>query len=207
MNLKATRTITYTPPISSQAGAIADQIAAIDSILVNMPDEDAERLREKRANLEAQLPDVTDYRITVETMDVKAEGRYWWYLRNSRSWIETAAGASYDEVIEEIQGAVLPWSETVHDYNRTLTLSRRWAKCMAATVKIETCTRKVTEDAGEFHDIGTWPAWREDPETWFTDVPANLQAVWEDQVEACNPGYWSIPDDDASKKSGRIIVS
>lgn len=187
LNLRTTRSVTYTPPPTRSERAAMAEIAVLQA----MPERTAEQ-EQRRQELTAGAV-VDQWRFTFSTMSVAQYGRYDANRRQAREWLkETYAD---------------PDSEDAHAAGIA---ALRWAFTMAALVGLSTRqANRVADDAGAV-------AWTplDIPATWLTpagymeEVPNDLAEILAETTYEANPGLFGagIDQSDDAKKNGGISV-
>lgn len=182
MNLRTSRTITWTEPPSRADAARLDEWRLLGS---------GEAGAERRAEIASELAPARQVRATVSTLNALQHARYQAHLRQARAWIEQEApGADETTRLEYLDVCI------------------KWAAVLASLTVLEqrSVDRTAEESETGWQAINTPEEWRT-PAGWLESVPAELVAAVYVAVLDINPGLFGWGDEDEQKKSrGGISV-
>lgn len=173
MNLRTTRTITWTEPPSRA---------------------DMERLEEwkltggENAELAGQIAPARQVRATVATLNALQHARYQANLRTARGWIEQEAPEADESTRLEYLDVCIKWAAVLASLVK---LERR------------SISRTAAENAeSDWGAIDTPEEWRT-PAGWLENVPAELVAAVYVAVLDLNPGLFGWGDESGDAKKNR----
>lgn len=209
MLLTSTESVNWKVPAPSWARRKVKEIRALQD------DEEGSKLK---AKLTAELPALTEYRLTFGTVTMAEEIKRDDLLKTVREGFETQHGINpgtyslwfVDTFIREIVSEI--------EYERGTTLDRYQAaviwsstRDMADWATFMSCLIKVEERQASMLNGGE-PAWKviAPPESWY-DFDGFIKQIPRKLLDACvevcnglNPGVWEVQMDDDAKNFGGV---
>ena len=198
MNLRATRTVTWTVPAGRSAVLAAQEITVLDAISAPTPEQ-----TNRRVDLAAGLPLLEELRITVSTCSALDDARYRANVQQANDWIAERAGRTVREILDDTTGAA-------RVDRMTIDAGLAWSLILASARRVETRQRPMLENATA--DDPPWteidlPAEWQTPGGFLDAVPADLSDALQVAAHECNPGLWLTRLDANSKNYGGVSVS
>lgn len=195
MNLRATRTVTWTVPAPRAAVIAAQEIAVLDALSSPSPEQ-----AERRERLAAGLPDLEELRITVGTCSALDDARYRANVQMVYDWIAERTGRDVRAILED--------SSPAGRYDRmTVDAGLAWSLITASIRRMENRRRPMLGDSDPPWVEMDIPAEWGTPAGFLEAVPTDLADGLQVAAHECNPGLWVGRMDANSKNYGGVSVS
>lgn len=215
MNLITQERVIWTVPVPTRAKRLYNELR-----LLNAAQGSDEAREQRRQQILAELPDVTQYRLTLSGVTISEEGRRDALLRDVRTWFEQTHGLSLGEYNQWFLDTWIRQEKSQIDYPAGETLDKEQAGAIFATLQdignwatVMVCLRKVETrkapmidmDQGVWQETGIPAEWR-DFHAFMEAFPRPLMRTCVEICHELNPGVWQMAMDEDSKNFGGVSV-